>query len=150
MKHLHLSTSIQAPREQVWDTMLNEATYREWTKAFNPGSSYEGSWEQGSSIRFYGTDESGSGILGMSSRIVESRRPERVSIEHLGILTKEGEDRTSDLARAWAGVHERYTFVEQDGGTELVIDSDVAETEYETMEAMWQKALVRLKELAER
>lgn len=149
MKHLHLSTYIQASRDRVWDTMLDDATYREWTNAFNPGSYYEGSWEQGSLIRFLGADESGSGVLGMSSRIAESRRPEFVSIEHLGILTKDGVDTTSEFAQAWAGAHENYTFAEKDSGTELTVDVDVTETEYDMMEAMWQKALVRLKQLAE-
>ena len=43
MEKLHFSISIKAPKEKVWDTMLNDVTYRQWTSVFNPpGSYYEG------------------------------------------------------------------------------------------------------------
>ncbi|MDQ5893468.1 MAG: hypothetical protein QG640_480, partial [Patescibacteria group bacterium] len=31
MQKIHFSIQINAPKEKVWDTMLGEATYREWT-----------------------------------------------------------------------------------------------------------------------
>src|SRR5688572_4275671 len=69
MQKINFSTTINAPRDVVWDTMLKDATYREWTSAFNPhGSWYEGSWEEGSTIRFLGPDENGQ-VGGMVSRI---------------------------------------------------------------------------------
>lgn len=52
MEKIELKTFIKAPREKVWDIMLSNATYREWTSAFNPGSYFSGSWEQGSQILF--------------------------------------------------------------------------------------------------
>ncbi len=33
MKNLKYSIEIAAPRERVWRTMLEDATYREWPKA---------------------------------------------------------------------------------------------------------------------
>jgi uncharacterized protein YndB with AHSA1/START domain len=57
MQKLHFSVSINTPKEKVWDIMLGDRTYREWTKVFNPSGSYfEGSWDQGSKILFLGTD----------------------------------------------------------------------------------------------
>ncbi len=151
MQKIHLTTFINAPREKVWDTMLDDATYREWTAAFNPGSYYKGSWEQGSKILFLGPNPDGtSGEGGMVSRIAESRPHEFVSIEHLGLYANGVEDTTSDFAKKWAPAFENYTFVEKDGGTELVIDVDVAEEMKEEMEKMWQAALPKLKEMAER
>ena len=47
MKDLHFSTMIDAPRQKVWHTMLDDATYREWTSAFSPGSFYRGGLERG-------------------------------------------------------------------------------------------------------
>ncbi|MEX2593834.1 MAG: hypothetical protein WD426_13755 [Anditalea sp.] len=35
---LHFSKRINAPKEKVWDTMLKDETYREWTSAFTEGS----------------------------------------------------------------------------------------------------------------
>lgn len=37
MKKLHFSTTINAPKEKVWHTMLDDSTYREWIKAFSDG-----------------------------------------------------------------------------------------------------------------
>ena len=49
---LKYSIAINAPKEKVWHTMLDDKTYRERTAEFNPGSYYEGDWKQGSEIRF--------------------------------------------------------------------------------------------------
>ena len=54
MEKLRYSVTIDAPVQDVWTTMLNDATYREWTSVFNSESSYEGDWNQGSEIRFSG------------------------------------------------------------------------------------------------
>ncbi len=149
MQTIHLTTFIAAPREHVWDVMLSDATYREWTSVFMPGSYYRGSWDQGAKILFVAPNQDGKGESGMVSRIAESRHPEFVSIEHLGMIEHGVEDTTSEKVQKWAGAHENYTFVEKDGGTELVIDMTIAEDEKAYMEDAWKKALVRLKELAE-
>ncbi|WCI08665.1 hypothetical protein PJ267_00225 [Arthrobacter sp. OVS8] len=47
MEKLRYSVTINAPVQDVWTTMLNDATYREWTSVFNSESSYEGDWNQG-------------------------------------------------------------------------------------------------------
>lgn len=52
MKKLHFSIQIKAPKEKVWQTMLDDPTYRQWTRVFMPGSYFEGAWEEGSKIRF--------------------------------------------------------------------------------------------------
>lgn len=152
MKKLHFSIQINAPREKVWNTMLGDATYREWTKSFNPGSYYVGDWTQGSEIRFLGPNPEGSGVGGMYSRIKENRLHEFISIEHLGMITEGGViDTTSDEVKKWTPAFENYTLVDKDGGTELLIDVDVAEGEYEDMfKGMWPSALNSLKELSEK
>jgi hypothetical protein len=148
MQKLHTSIFINAPREKVWETMLGDASYREWTKAFHEGSYYKGNWEEGSKILFIGPGEDGEG--GMVSRIKENRKPEFISIEHLGIYKNGVEDTTSDEAKKWAPAFENYTFAEKDGGTELSINQDIEE-EYKTQfEEMWGKALESLKALAEK
>lgn len=150
MEKLHASIFINAPREKVWDTMLDDATYRVWTEPFNPGGSsrYEGSWEEGSKIVFLGPSDEG-GDMGMVSRIAENRLHEYISIEHLGIVKDGIEDTTSEEATKWSPAFENYTFTEKDGGTEVTIDMDIG-SEYKAMfEEIWPKALQKLKELAE-
>ncbi len=35
MEKLEFAILINAPRERVWDAMLQDGTYREWTSAFH-------------------------------------------------------------------------------------------------------------------
>lgn len=152
MQKLHFDIHINASREKVWDTMLQDATYRIWTDPFNPGSFYEGSWDEGSVIKFLGTDESGEVLKGgMYSRIKENRLHEFVSIEHLGFITAEGEiDTTSEEVKKWTPALENYTFKDKDGGTELSVAIDVGDEYKDMFEDMWPKSLLVLKELCEK
>ncbi len=150
MQKLNKTIFINAPREKVWETMLGELTYQDWTSAFHAGSYYKGSWDEGSKILFIGPSEDGTTEGGMVSRIKENRKPEYLSIEHLGIYKDGVEDTESEDAKKWAPAFENYTFIEKHGGTELHIDQDV-EGEYQKMfDEMWDKALSRLKEICEK
>lgn len=150
MKTLHFSTMIAAPKEKVWHAMLDDAPYREWTSAFNPGSYYRGDWSKGSKILFLGPDPQTGSEGGIVSRIAENRPYEFVSIQHLGLVRDGVEDTTSEAARRWAPAYENYSFHEQDGATEVRVDLDVLDDHAAMFEAMWPPALARLKELAER
>lgn len=151
MQKLHFSTFINAPREKVWKTMLGDASYREWTKAFQDGSYFKGDWSEGSKILFIGPSPiEGQGEGGMVSRIKENRLYEFISIEHLGIIMNGIEDTESAEARKWTPAYENYTFLDKDGGTELLIEIDTDEKLKDDFEMMWPKALVKLKELAEK
>jgi uncharacterized protein YndB with AHSA1/START domain len=151
MQKLHASIVINAPREKVWNTMLGKDTYSEWTKAFNPGSTFQGDWTEGSKILFIGVDEQGKNMGGMVSRIAKNVPNEYLSIEHLGMVDAQGvEDTTSEQAKKWAPAFENYTFTEKDGGTELSIDQDMQDEYVTQFEQMWQAALKELKALAEK
>lgn len=151
MQKAHYSIQIDAPKEKVWHAMLDDATYREWTKPFNPGSYYEGSWDQGSEMRFLGTDDEGKKIDGgMYSRIKENRRYEFISIEHIGMIKDGIVDTTSEEVKKWVPSFENYTFTEKAGGTEVSVDIDLEEEFIPSFNEMWQKALGILKEIAER
>ncbi|MBU2103600.1 SRPBCC domain-containing protein [Patescibacteria group bacterium] len=150
MQKIHFSILINAPREKVWDILVGEDSYPQWTSAFSPGSYFKGSWEEGSKILFLGPNPDGTGEGGMVSRIKENRLHEFVSIEHLGTVANGVEDTTSEEAKKWAPAYESYAFVDKDGGTEVSIDMDTLD-EYKTMfEEMWPKALQALKDLAEK
>lgn len=150
MSGLRYSVDISAPKEIVWDVMLADITYRDWTSAFHEGSSYEGSWEKGSSIRFVAPDDGKVG--GMFSRVVENIPYVYVELEHLGEIRDGVEDTSSESARQWAGARESYRLGEDDGTTTLVVELQGAEIspEFRDMfEQMWPQALQRLKEIAE-
>jgi L-rhamnose mutarotase len=147
MQKSHYSIYIDAPKKTVWDTMLNDATYRQWTVPFSAGSYYEGDWQEGSTIKFLSDEMEG----GMYSKIKESRLHDFVSIEHLGMISADGEiDTTSEEIKKWTPAFENYTFTEKDGGTEVSVDLDTADEYKDMFDDMWPKALQLLKELSEK
>lgn len=149
MQKLNFSIVIDAPKEKVWHAMLDDKPYREWTRAFNPGSYYKGDWSQGSKMLFLGPDPETGQEGGMISRIAENRPYEYVSIEHIGIIQNGIEDITSEAARKWAPAFENYTFKEIDGATEVLVDVDVEDEHAEMFNKMWPEGLQRLKKIAE-
>lgn len=149
MKKVHFSIFINVPVEKVWNTMLDDVTYRIWTEVFHVGSYYKGDWNEGSKILFLGPNNDGT-EGGMVSRIAENRLHQFVSIEHQGIVVSGIEDTTSDEAKKWAPAFENYTFTKKEGGTELSIDVDVLLEYEEMMTGMWPKALEKLKEISEK
>lgn len=144
MADLHFTETINASREHVWDTMLNDATYREWTSVFAEGSYYKGDWSEGSEIIFTGPDQ-GQGEGGMVGTIRKNTPHEFVSIEYQKEMSN-GE--TKELP---PGSFENYAFADADGGTLLTIDLTNVPDEYAPMfTEMWPMALQKLKEIAER
>lgn len=147
MEKSHFEITISATHEKVWDTMLTDATYREWTKPFHEGSYFKGDWSEGSKILFLGPDEEGGGEGGMVSRIKENRLYEFISIEHLGMVRNGVEDMTSEEVKKWVPAFENYTFTQDGAGTKLSIDVDTNDEYKALFEEIWPKALQRLKEL---
>ena len=152
---MHFEIEINATVQKVWDTMLADATYREWTETFHTGSYYKGDWSEGSKMLFLGPDENSNKEGGMVSRIKENRKYEFISIEHLGVVTDGVEDTTSEQVMTWLPAFENYTFTDKGGHTLLVIDMEMPETAEakmmkEMFEGMWPKALLKLKEICER
>ncbi len=148
MKKLNFSIVINATKEKVWHSMLDDKTYRKWTEAFSPGSHYKGNWEKGSKILFLGPSQNGE-TMGMVSKIKDNIPFQLISIEHLGMVQDGKEDTTSDAVKSWAGALENYAFKERNNKTEVTVDIDVADEYKDMFNDMWPKALQKLKELAE-
>ncbi len=150
MERIQFKSFINAPREKVWNIMLDDATYREWTKVFNPdgpASFFEGDWSLGSAMKFIGSGENGS-LSGMYSVVKENKPYDFLSIRHIGEI-KEGKEVPWETPEGVEAL-ENYTFTEKDGGTELVVDLDTL-TEYKEMfQDMCPKALEKLKEICEK
>lgn len=149
MEKMHFKIQINAPREKVWHATLDDATYREWTKAFMPGSYAVTDWQKGSKALFLGPDGNG-GTSGMVSRIKENIPNEFLSIEHLGEVKDGVEDTTSEKVKKWSGSLENYTLKNVDGKTEFSVECDMAEEYADMFKEMWPKALATLKEISER
>ncbi|WP_114783525.1 SRPBCC family protein [Botryobacter ruber] len=148
LERMDFEISIRAGVDKVYRTMLEKDTYTAWTAAFNPGSYYEGSWEQGAKIVFLGTNEDGT-TGGMVSRIKENIPNKFVSIEHLGLVQNGKEITSGPEVEGWAGALENYTFTESGGETLLSVDLDVNQEFKAYFTETWPKALQKLKELCE-
>jgi uncharacterized protein YndB with AHSA1/START domain len=143
---LQFEALIQASPQRVWEVMLSDATYRQWTSAFMPGSYFEGRWEQGSTMRFLGPDESGQ-LMGIQSRIAELRLHEYVGIEHMASIRNGVVDASVVPEQSWAGARENYRLSARHGATHLGIETDTL-PEYEAyMSEAWPKALDILQRL---
>lgn len=145
MEKIHSEIVINAPVQKVWNTMLEDETYRQWTSAFTEGSHFKGSWEEGEKILFLDPDNNG-----MVSVIAENRLHEFISIKHIGVMKDGVEDTESDEARKWAPAFENYIFEEENGKTKVSVDMDIEEEYKETFSKMWANALERLKNLCEK
>ena len=144
MKKLTLSTSINAPRERVWSTLLDDATYREWTSEFQEGSYAVTDWKEGSKALFL--TPTGDGMV---SRIAAHRPNQFLSIEHLGTVKNFVEDTQTGAKEGWAGAYENYSLRESEGGVTLTVEMDVMD-EYRTyVEETWPKALDKLQRICE-
>ena len=142
---LNLSTEINASKEKIWKVLLEDETYRQWTTPFSEGSYAEGNWEEGSKMLFLGpTGE------GMVSRIILHKPNEIISIEHYGMLKNNIEDLESDEVKKWAGAVETYRLEPNRTGNTLFIEMDVTDEYADWMKTAWQKALEKVKELAEK
>ncbi|MEZ5047166.1 MAG: hypothetical protein R2831_09265 [Chitinophagaceae bacterium] len=147
MKKLQFVKEINATAQKVYESMLGlkeKSTYENWTSAFNPTSTYEGSWDKGSKIYFVGVDENGK-KGGMVSEIVENKIAQFVSIRHYGFLDGDTEITSGEQVEKWSGGHEKYSFKEQDGITTLIVDMDTIEDYTEYFEKTYPVALEKLK-----
>ena len=144
VKQLQFQATIHAPCDAVSEVTLGPETYPKWTAPFAAGSYYEGSWSQGSRIKFLAP--SGSGMVAV---IAEHRPNEFVSIRHLGFVSNGVEDTESESVRSWAPAYENYTFITIPEGTQVVVDQDVISAYEGFMQESWPKALDALKQLCE-
>lgn len=138
---------ISAPREKVWNVLTDDASYRDWSSAFSPGSHAITTWEEGTEVRF--VDESGAGMLGIIARNVPN---EILSMTYDGMVGADGTaDISSPAAMQMKGATEEYTLVEIPGGTHLHISlaGDFDENMKNMLLEPWDRALLRIKELSE-
>ncbi|HEY0054685.1 MAG TPA: SRPBCC domain-containing protein [Pedobacter sp.] len=148
MKKLQFKTQIDASSNHVYNTMLAEDTYKQWTAEFNPTSSYEGSWDKGSTILFVGLNKEGK-KEGMVAKIKENVPGSYVSIEHIGLLDGDEHVTEGPAVEGWAGAKENYTFSEESGATTLTVDVDTNEEYITYFNDTWPKALNKLKTICE-
>ncbi|MDB5247588.1 MAG: Activator of Hsp90 ATPase 1 family protein [Segetibacter sp.] len=144
MEKLTFSTTINAPKEKVWEVLWNDSTYRKWTSVFSEGSCVETDWKEGSKILFL--DGKGQGMVS----IIETSRPnEFMSFKHLGEVKDGVEDTESEAVKKWAGAMENYILNEVNGATEVSVEVDISDDFKEYFLKTFPKAIEQVKVLSE-
>lgn len=143
---LEFTIQINTDKKKVWEVMLDPITYKEWSNAGWEGSSYIGNWVEGENLKF--VSPSGEGTV---ATLVSHKPYDFSHAKHVAVLLKDGtEDRESELAKGWVGIHESYTFTEKQGVTTLKVLITSANEWVSMFTAGWPVALKKLKEICER
>ena len=138
------SIEINAPKEKIWEVLVNDKFIRAWYAEFSEGSHAETDWKVGGKALF--KDNTGNGLVG---KVIINKPSEIISVEYQGILNAGFEDYESELARNVKGGHETYRLSGKGALTDLSIECDMAEEHLESMSLLWVKALKKIKELSE-
>lgn len=144
MERHQFKTTINVPRERVWEILWGNETYPQWTSAFAEGSAAETDWKKGSKVLFL--DGKGNGMISM---IEESIPNEFMSFKHLGVIENGKENMDIAKEKGWQNAIENYTLKSVGNKTELTIDQDIEEEYKDYFLETWPKALEKLKALAE-
>jgi hypothetical protein len=146
MQKLSYSVEISAPAAIVWTVLWEKDSYEQWTKPFSEGSSYEGSFgAEGNRIHFLNGE--GEGMYSIVARRVEN---EFLSIQHLGVLGKNGEELPhTPETEQWSNIFEEYTLTPIDGGVRLDIALDMEESYVDFMNDAFTRALAIVQSLSE-
>ena len=141
MSTLTFTEKIKAPKEKVWLTLWNDASYRKWTSVFSEGSYAESDWNEGSRVYFLSP-----GGDGMFSTIQKKIPGVEMSFKHLGEIKNGMEE-----LKEWGDASESYYLEEKEGITELtvklVMESSPDFEKY--FKETFPKALAILKDLSE-
>lgn len=144
MKVITKSIEIKAPKEKVWNVLLDDKSTRIWYAEFSEGTFAETDWKVGSKALFIDNTRSG-----MVSKVIVNNPGQMLSVEHQGIVMEGKEDYESEMAKAVKGGREIYMLSEKNGNTQLSIECDMAEQMFESMSLSWDKALQKIQELSE-
>jgi hypothetical protein len=138
------SIEINAPKQKVWQVLLEDSFTRKWYAAFSEGTYAVTDWKEGSKAIF--KDDSDSGMV---AKVIKNKPEELLFVEHQGVLTNGKEDYESDLAKSMQGGREIYYLSEKDGHAALTIECDMAAEYVESMSGAWDNALQTIKTLSE-
>lgn len=145
LQPLTFDIRIAAPRERVWDVLWNDTTYPQWTAPFDPGSRAESDWQAGSLVHFLA--QNGHGMI---ARIVETRRPEAMAFQHIGLIRDGQADFDSPEVQAFAGARETYQLdAPSPSETHLTVLVDTHDEYRDFMSETFPQALAIVRQLAE-
>ena len=144
MKAIKKSIAINATPERIWDVITKDQYTHQWYAEFSEGTQAHTDWKLGSKAIF--TDRSKNGMI---AKVKENTPGELLSLEYTGLYSEGKEDYDSPEAKRFKGGHETYRLEKDHEAMLLKISSDVDEKQHDSMAEFWDKALEKIRELAE-
>ena len=142
-KHTYM-VDINAPAEKVWNVLLNDETYRQWTSVFCEGLYYTGEMNQGNRIHFLSSDGSG-----MYSNIILYTPYSMIYFQHIGEMRNLEEQSIDEATEKWTGAFENYILKEAGDITTLIAEIDLTPEHVHFYDEKFPEALEKIKELSE-
>jgi uncharacterized protein YndB with AHSA1/START domain len=135
---------IDASAEKVWNVLLNDDTYRDWTSYFCEGSYYKGELKQGGRIHFL-TPEG----FGMYSNIVLYTPFTNILFQHIGELVNFEEQPIDEATEKWTGAFENYILKSNGTKTTLIAEIDLTPEHIAMFNKSFPSGLEKIKLLSE-
>lgn len=133
------SIEINASSATVWDVLVKPEHLKKWAAAFDPGTTAETTWEQGTTVIW----RDGQGTVGAKGRIEEH------SVGSV-LLVRYWDDVDADDNSPLGEYFEKYEVVESGGKAKLTVEYGDMGAEFKAMhDGMWDKALAIIKNVAE-
>ena len=142
MKELQFSVEIHATKQEVWNTLWQDQTFRDWAGLIDPGTYMVGELKEGNEVQYISA-ENGYGVTSLVEKCIDG---EYLLLKHSADTQEVG---TKERKKEWTGGSESYSLAETDGITTLTAAFDVPPTQEEFFTANYPMALDRVKELAE-
>lgn len=142
MNNMQFTVHINAPKANVWNTLWQDQTFRQWAGLIDPGTYMRGELEEGNQVQFISA-ENGYGVTSLVEKVIVN---ESLILRHQADTQDSGEQ---ERTKEWTGGTEIYKLTESDGVTTLTIEFDVPPELEEYFETNYPKAMVKIKELAE-
>lgn len=144
-KRIEKAIDINASAASVWNVLMKAEYQNKWYDEFMPGTTAQTDWQPGSKVVY--ADPAGNGMIG---KIVVHKTAEELRVEYTGFLANGKEDYESLEAKTVKGGQENYYLQQQDDITHLTIESDMDDNYFDMASASWDKALQKIKEMAEK
>jgi len=143
MKEIQFSIEINASKENVWATLWEDETFREWANVIDEGTYMKGVMKEGNEIQFISSING----YGVTSLVEKLNLNTFVMLRHEADTKESGQQKRE---KEWTGGAESYFLTEKKGVTILIVKMDVPINLEEIMNIRFSKALECIKILAEK
>ncbi len=147
MKTLTYSITINKPKAEVYEALLDKTLFPKWAAAWGEGMTSEGKWEKGEHVSFFNTEQGGTKV------VIEDIQPgEHIRARHIAMVgpdNVEVAELADETMKKWIGSIEEYHFTAVDENTTTLEVRMEIDPMFEEMSANWPKALELFKQACE-